>query len=173
MALSPAFQVSQSAAVPTTVIFTDTSTGSDPAIASRRIYVSDSSGNYLVPAGTNTNYIPWPLPTNPITVTGLLTQDTAANISVQWLDSGGNVLYELGNFYPLCEQGKQFFTYLISNLSQNPGQIQDISYYTNVCKFYSFLVGGINAVQIGLDLASAQNCFNQEIQMQNNETFYF
>ena len=49
MSFSPAFTASQSAATPSTVVFTDTSTGSDGSIASRRIYVTDNNGNAVVP----------------------------------------------------------------------------------------------------------------------------
>ena len=68
MALNPAFTASQSAGVPENLTFTDTSTGSDVTIVARRIYLLQSDGTYLVPSGVTTDYIPWPLATNPITV---------------------------------------------------------------------------------------------------------
>jgi len=59
MPLTPAFTFVNPAGVPSSVIGTDTSTGSDVLIVSRRIYFEKTDGTYLVPSGTVTDYIPW------------------------------------------------------------------------------------------------------------------
>lgn len=172
MSFSPAFTVSQTAADPSLVVFTDTSTGSDVAITSRRIYVVDSQGNYIVPSGTATNYISWPLATNPLS-SYILSQDTACEITVQWLNVGGTVLYTSTEKYCLNEYGRQFFYYLISVLAASPSILQDLSYKNNLNNFYTYLIGAENAVQLADDIAASQQLLNLETNMQNNQQMYF
>ena len=110
MAYIPSFTVSQSPSAPGLVIITDTSTGTDPLINSRVIRIMDCYGNYIVPAGVTTNYILWPLAQNPI-ILDLLTQDTAVNVRVEWLDAtipNPVVLYDVNQNYCLSEFNKQF-----------------------------------------------------------------
>lgn len=170
---SQSFTVSQTPANPSIVILTDTSTGSDPLINSRRIYITDCNGNPIVPSGTTTNYIVWELPNNPISL-NILTQDTAVNIRVDWLaQNPSTVLYTLNNNYCLCEFGKQFFYYLIQLQSLNYNIIQDSNYWNNVGIFWTNIIGAINAVQIGDDIFASQTCLNREINMQQNQLYYF
>lgn len=172
MAFSPAFTVSQSAASPNLVVLTDTSTGTDVLITQRRIYITDDTGAYIVPSGTTTDYIEWPLATNPISL-NLLTQDTAANIAVQWLDVSNTVLYSDDDDYPLIEYGKQFYFYLIQQLALNPSTYQDSNYASNLALFWTYIIGAINAINIGDSLSASQALMNKETEMQNNQSFYF
>ena len=172
MSFSPAFTVSQSAADPSLVVFTDTSTGSDGSITKRRIYVVDSQGNYIVPSGVTTTYINWPLATNPLSV-DILTQDTACEITVEWLNSGNTVLYDSTDKFCLDEYGRQFFYYLISILAASPSILEDTSYKNNLNNFYTYLVGAENAVQLAGDIAASQQMLNLETNMQNNQQMYF
>lgn len=169
MSYTPLFTVAQSAATPNSVTITDTSTGSDAAIVSRRIKARDCFGNYL-PSGSQ--YISWPLATNPIAV-DMLTKDTAASITVEWLDSGNNVLYSLENTFCLCEYGKQFYFYLIQQLAQRPATLQDSFFSANLSLFWTYLIGAINAISTGQSLSGSQNLLDLETEMQNNQTFYF
>lgn len=68
MSFSQNFIVAQTPANPAYILISDTSTGSDPSIIGRRITITDCFGNYLVPTGTTTNYIDWPLLDNPISL---------------------------------------------------------------------------------------------------------
>lgn len=172
MAFSPAFSVSQSAATPSVLVLTDTSTGSDGSITKRRIYITDSSGAYIVPSGTTTDYIEWPLATNPISI-DVLTQDTAANILVQWLNVSNAVLYDTDDNFALCEYGKQFYFYLIQQLALNPNTFQDLNYQTNLALFWTYIIGAINAISIGDSLSASQDLMNLETNMQQNQSLYF
>ena len=77
MPYSQNFTVAQTPINPAYVIITDTSTPpNDYAtynIDSRRIYIRDSFGNFIVPDGTTTDYIDWPLLQNPISL-NIITQ---------------------------------------------------------------------------------------------------
>lgn len=167
MSFSPAFTVSQSAATPNIIVLQDTSTGVDASITQRRIYITDNEGAYIVPSGTSTDYIVWPLATNPISL-NVLTQDTAANIFVEWLDVSNTVLYDDDDDYPLIEYGKQFYFYLIQQLALNPSTYQDSNYASNLALFWTYIIGAINAINIGSSLSASQALMNKETDMQNN-----
>lgn len=173
MAFSPIVDIGQSISNPAAVVFTDSSTGSDSDIDSRRIYITDSQGNYVVPSGTTTDYISWPLATNPMTVSDLLTQDIAANILVQWLDSSEGVLYETDDDYALREFNIQFFIYLIQNQGLNPGVVQDTTYFSNLATYWVNIIGAENMIVYADDLAGAQNCLNRATNMMNNQSDFF
>ena len=84
MALTPNFTASQTSGTPSVITLTDTSTGSDVTIASRRVYLLQSNGTFLVPAGNTTDYIEWDLVDTSISI-DVLSQDTALSITVQWM----------------------------------------------------------------------------------------
>ena len=176
MPFSQNFTVAQTSANPAFIIITDTSTPpNDYAtynINSRRIYITDCFGNYIVPSGTTTSFIPWALAHNPISL-NILTQDAAVNIKVEWLNSADNVLYELNNNYCLSEFNKQFLYYLIQLQSQTYNIIQDNNYWGNVGIFWTNIIGAINSVEIGDDIFASQACLNRATNMQTNEAYYF
>lgn len=171
MAISPAFTVSQSAITPAQFTVTDTSTGSDVLITSRRIYVQNAYGEYLT-GDSNVDYDVWAYAQSSITL-DVLTQDTAANIRVDWMSAGGTVLYTLNNNYPLSQFGKQFAYYIVNNLGLTPGVYQDATFSGNLALLWTYIVAGDNAVTYGNDIAGAQACYNLEIEMQNNESMFF
>lgn len=173
MALTPAFTVSQSAATPANVTFEDTSTGSDAAVISRRIYITDSNGDAVVPSGTSTAYIEWPLATNPIEVEDLLTQDLAVTVTIQWLNVSNTVLYSLAEVYALREFNIQNFIYLIQNQALNPGVVQDQTYFSNLCQYWVNIEGAQTMITEAEDLSGSQACLNRATNFLNNETFYF
>lgn len=93
-----------------TLTYTDTSTGTDASIASRRIYMQKFDGTYLVPTGTSTDYVVWALSDGSTkTLTSILSQDEALNITVQWLDVSNTVLYSKTVLYNFSGYAKIFF----------------------------------------------------------------
>ena len=172
MAITASFSVSQSSITPENVTVTDTSTGTYGTITNRRIYLQDAYGNYLTGNGTTIDYTDWPLANSSITLS-VLTQDTAANIRVDWLDSSNTVINTENDNYPLSEFGHQFFFYLVQLQGLTPGIYQDSNYSGNLALFWSNVVAGDNAVSRGNDLSGAQNCYNREINMMNNQADFF
>ena len=181
MPYSQNFTVAQTPINPAYVIITDTSTPpNDYAtynIDSRRIYIRDSFGNFIVPDGTTTDYIEWPLLQNPISL-NILTQDFAVNIQVEWRDSTvtpptNPVLYSLDNNYCFSEYNKQFLYYLIQLQAHNYNIIQDNNYWGNVGIFWANIIGAINAVETGDDIAASQACLSRATFMAQNQSIYF
>lgn len=171
MALTTSFTVSQSAITPSTFTVVDTSTGSLGTITQRRIFVQDAYGNYLTGNGT-INYTQWSISDSSI-VLALLTEDLAVNIRVDWLDVTNVVINTLNNNYALAEYNKQFLYYLVQLLGLSPATYQDANYSGNLAIFWTNVIAGINAVEYGNDIASAQNCFSRATQMRLNEQIYF
>ncbi len=175
MAFIPLFGASQSAGTPSSLTFTDVSTGTDAAITQRRILLLQSDGTYLVPSGTSTNYINWALATNPITVDNLLVQDTALSITIQWLDVSNAVLYTKTVAYGFDAFGQNFF-YGLSD-----GQVPIVSppvylstnYYQNKVQFYCFLKSAAQAITYASDVTKAQIAYDLDQNMQINQQFYF
>lgn len=83
MAFSPAATVSQNIGSNSILIFTDISSGANAFITERRIYLRKSDGTFLVPEGTSTDYIVWPLATNPFSV-DVLDKDYALQWIIEW-----------------------------------------------------------------------------------------
>lgn len=171
MAIAASFSVSQSAITPQSLTVNDTSTGTYGSIVKRRVSVSDANGVYLTGDGT-VNYTDWALADLSITLS-ILTQDTAANVLVQWLDVSNNVIDTVNTNYPLSQFGRQFLFYLVQLQGLTPGVVQDSNYNGNVALFWTNVIGGDNAVTFGNDLAGAQNCYNRETYMKQNQSLFF
>lgn len=172
MALTPSFTISQTALNPALVYATDTSTGSDAFVTARRITFTDANSNTLVTSGTTTTYNAWAL----VDTTGtfnVLTQDYAVSILVQWVNVSGTVLYSSTQSYCLAYFNKQFMYYLTQLESLNPTIVQDANYYANKAKFWTTIVGAVNAVEFGSDIAASQNELNVGTEMRLNESKYF
>ena len=172
MPITPSIIVSQSAVSPNIVTIEDNSSGSDAGISQRRIYVQTSTGSYLVPAGTTTDFTQWAYANASISL-NILTEDTAVYIVTQWLDVGNNVLYTYNNYYCLAEYNKQFAVLLGQLQAVSPGILQDANYATNMAVFWMYIVYAENMVLIASDISNSQNLLNKGTQMRLNESMYF
>lgn len=180
MPFSQNFAVAQTPANPAFIILTDTSTPpNDYAtydIDIRRITITDAFGNFIVPTGTTTNYIEWPLEDNPISLQ-VLNQDTAVNIKVEWWGYNGNdefvALYELNNNYCFTEFNKQFLYYLIQLQSMTYNIIQDNNYWGNVGILWTNIIGAINCIEVANDIFASQACLNRATFMAQNQANFF
>ena len=174
MAISPSFTVAQNPTTPSVVVVADTSTGSDVAIASRRVYFRDYLGNYLVPSGVTTDYVPWPLVDTTISC-NILDQDMALFITVEWVNVSGNVLYTDSNYFCLTCYSKSFLYNLVQQqgLPNTPPITSDLLYNSNLAITWTNLRGAINAVEFAQDLSGSQNCLNQiQFFIENQTTFF-
>lgn len=174
MALTPNFTGSQNSGTPSTVSFTDTSTGSDGAITKRRIFLLQSDGTYLVPSGVTTDYTQWAYADSTIYL-GVLSQDTALSVTVQWLSVTNTVLYTKTIAYGFSAYGETFYYGLTQGQVPitNPSVTMGTDYYKNKMMFRVFLDSADQAISFASDIYSAQNCYDQEQNMINNQAFYF
>lgn len=176
MSFTPNFTTYQLAGSPSTIYLEDTSTGSDVAITQRRIYITDYEGNYVVPAGTTTNYVNFPLaPGNTIAI-DCLTEDMALNISVEWLNVSDVVLYDKSKLSGFTAYNEVFYYSLTQGQAavSNPSYIlQDTTYFQNKSKLRVLIDSGNQAVVLGYDITSAQNCYDLATFMVTNQNLYF
>lgn len=175
MAFIPAFSFEEFSGTPEDVLGTDLSTDVPVSVTSRRIYFLQSDGTYLVPPGTLTDYIPWALGTNPITISDLLTQDTAVSARVDWLDINNAVVDSLTQATLWQEFGKNFYDGLV--LSQVPITIPAIqsstNYWSNLSILGDLLDSSANAITRNSDVYSSQICNDAIQNMINNQQYYF
>ena len=172
MSFTSNFSVAQTALNPSLVIANDISMGVDVDIAQRRIYFKNSQGEFVVPAGTTTDYVEWVLVNNPINI-DLLTKDQALEVRVDWLDAGGTVLYTLTQKYCFSQYGKQFLYYLIQLQSLTFNVIQDTNYWGNVALLWTNIIGAINAVEIADDIYASQVCLDRASYLASNQEKFF
>ena len=172
MALIPNFTVSQTAGLPSVININDNSTGSDVAVSSRQIFIQTNIGSYLVPTGTTTNYIVWALANTSI-VLDILNKDYAINITVNWLDVNGAILYTKTSLNLFTLYLKSFFYSLTQYQASNLSITQNTSYYESKSKLWGFIKGAEVAISLGNDISGAQLQLDAGSQMINNEKLFF
>lgn len=167
MALVPSFTVAQTS-VASQLFLTDTSTGSDGAITTRKILLYNSAGNLVVPA------IDWPIANASITIAPL-TADIALNIIVNWNNSGGTPLYTKSQLFPVRQYAEQFEYSLIQQLAAttNLSILNDFPFFQNLSKLRTLIDSEEQAIEVGADIFSAQFCVSLYQQLLNNPNLYF
>lgn len=176
MPLTPNFSTSQTVGEPSVITVTDTSTGSDAAIASRRVYLVDYEGNYVVEgSNTTTDYTPWPLAQTSIDI-DCLTEDMALSVVVTWNNSAGVQLYTTTQLTGFTLFNESFYYSLTQGQAavSNPSFIlQDTAYFYNKSRLRSLIDSGDQAISLGADITSAQACYDLATVMVNNQNIYF
>jgi hypothetical protein len=175
MPLTPNFSTSQQAGLPSDVIITDTSTGSDVAIVSRRVFLTNYAGEYVVADGTTTDYTVWPLAQSSISI-DCLSADAALSVTVNWVNSAGVTLYTKTSLAGFTLYNMTFYYSLTQGQAAvgNPSYIlQDNNYFQNKSKLKTLIESGNNAVTLGYDITSAQECYDLATYMVTNQNLYF
>ena len=170
MAFVPLLQINQNNGSPSDFTITDVSTGSDPAITDRRIYVYISNNTTLVPAGTITAYTDWPIVDGPLTL-DVLTRDFAVMIVGQWL-VGSTVTYTYTNYYSFTAYTRTFLYNLSETQSTNPAIIQATNYILNKAAMWDCVFDSDNAVNYG-DIQTAQLALDICYYYMTNSTKFF
>lgn len=171
MPIVPSIQVSQSSLTPANVTLTDNSTGTDAAIASRRVYFQTNTGSYLKD-GVTTDYNPWSYADASKTF-NILTQDMALFIKVEWLNVGNTVIYTFNDYYPLTKYNKNFAVYLGELQAITPGILQDANYAMNMAVFWAYIQYSITMITEAADISNSQNLMDKATFMRLNESKFF
>lgn len=178
MSYTQDFSTTQTVGYPSQINLTDSGSGSDAAIVSRRIYLVDAEGNYVVPTGTTTDYVNFPivlLATDEITI-DCLTVDSALDITVQWLNVSNVVLYSkthLKGFTLYNETLYYSLTQTQASQAQPPNVMQDTNYYLNKITLRTNIDDGNQAITYGDDITTAQAAYDRATLMVTNESSYF
>lgn len=174
MALVPNFTASESLGLPEQVQLTDTSTGSDGAIASRRVSFRLANGNYLIEPSTTVTtetFVAWNL-ADTTKVFTILSKSQAVSITVQWLDAGGVVLYEKVILWDFDLYDYLYGWELLQYQTTKPEVVNDQDYYGRKIKLIVNIWDSENATLFG-DIYSAQAALDRDFYLMNNEQFWF
>ncbi len=172
MPLTPNFTTSQSLGYPSKINLTDASTGSDGAVASRRIYPTNSAGSAVVSDGNTNNYEDWAL-SDVSTVIDILPYDMALFMRVDWLDSGGTVLYTktIPNVYRLYAITQ--YINLLKAQSGNVNLINRGNFYQNLTKLLCSLKQAYDAIYYAGDVASSQRALDVCKELIDNKSYFY
>lgn len=172
MALTPNFTASVSFATQNLLNLVDTSTGTDVAVDSRRVYLTKSDGTYLVPQGTSTDYIDWSYAVSFIDI-DVLDRDYALDITVQWLNSANVVLYTKVYSFAFTTYSNFFHYYLTQTQASQPNIINDNNFWYNKLKLLVNIKDAENAIAYGSDIGNAQLALNNAFFLMNNQNLFY
>lgn len=172
MPISPNFTASQNSGTPNIITLTDTSTGSDVTITKRRVFLLQSNGTYLVPAGTTTNFIEWAL-INPSIALNVLTQDTSLSITVQWLTSGNLVVANKTTSYAFTAYNETFYYGLTESQVANSNLTASTNWYQTKMILRVELDSAYQAISFASDIFSAQSALNRATFISTNSSYFF
>lgn len=196
MSLTADFSTSQTLGFPESINFVDTSTGSDSNVNSRRVYLRTAASTYLVAEGTTTvnmdensllygaAFTEWAIDTpntlDPITTTlsSVLDKDYALQVIVEWVSVEDNIEYAVAQYSVTKLIGYTFynetFDYQLTQiLSGNPLVINDNNFFPNKSKLRTCIDSGNQAIDYGVDIFSAQECYDQATNLRLGSVYYF
>jgi len=171
MSLTANFATSQTYGVPDSINFVDTSTGTDGAITSRRVYMKTSANTYLVEEGTTTTYEVWDYADSTITLS-VLPKDYALEITVQWM-AGTTVVYTKVYNLGFTLYNETFDYQLTQVLTGNPLVINDNNFFPNKSDLRVNIDGGNQAIFFATDIFSAQQCYDRATNLRLGSQYYF
>lgn len=174
MPLTQNFSASQVLGLPNQIVLTDESTGSDGAVTARRVYPIDSNGDTVLQEGTTTAYELWDNFPGTTTLTlDLLTRDTALNIRVDWVNSGGTVLYTKTVGSPFVLYAKTYYIFLLKCQSSRPSLIDNANFYANMVKLLGCIKNATDSLTLIDDIKSSQAAMDSAYKLINNPSYFF
>lgn len=149
---------------------TDTSTGSDPALTGRTIFLYEADGSLL--GGSS---IDWPLSLgSTITINGLLNWDFSLNGVVAWASSSpipGSV-YTKAQIITFDGNSNDFAYNLVQQISSDQAITKDTNFLYNLALVNSDILNAQRCSSYG-DQGAAQQCLNRIYNFYINRAFYF
>ena len=177
MPLTVSFTATQVVGEPSEIVITNTTTGSDATATQRRIYLQTATGAYLVPTGTSTDYINWPIADGNSKTLDVLTKDYALNITIMYLNVSNVSVAQATDLVGFTLYSETFYyslTQAQASQSQPPPMIiQDSNYYMNKLILRTNIDSGNNAISYGDDITTAQNMYDLATYMVLNESEFF
>ena len=177
MPFTPGFSTSQTIGLPNKINFTDTSTGSDINIVSRRIFIQDAANTYIVQKGTTTTYEDWVIvspPLDPLSISlDVLKKDMALYLTVQWLNASNTVLYEKSYLTGFTLYNESFDYQMTQVLSGNPLLINDHNFFANKSQLRVSIDSGNQAIFLAADIFGGQQCYDRATNLRLNSPYFF
>ena len=172
MPLVPNFTASQYSGTPSVITLTDTSTGSDVTITSRRVYLLQANGTFLVPAGNTTDYILWDLVDASISI-DVLSQDSALSITVQWMNAGNTVVTSKTISFAFTAYNETFYYGLTESQVANANLTASTNWYQTKLILRVEIDSADQAITFASDIYSAQAALNRATFISTNQSYFF
>lgn len=172
MPLVPNFTASQFSGTPSVITLTDTSTGSDGSITSRRVYLLQANGTFLVPAGTTTDYVVWDLVDTSIDL-DVLSQDTALSITVQWMSNTNTVVTSKTISFAFTAYNETFYYGLTESQVANSNLSASTNWYQTKLVLRVEIDSADQAITFASDIYSAQAALNRATYISTNQALFF
>ena len=172
MPLTPNFTSSQFSGTPSIITLNDTSTGSDVTIASRRVYLLQANGTFLVPAGTTTDYVVWDLVDTSIDL-DVLSQDSALSITVQWMSSTNTVVTSKTISFAFTAYNETFYYGLTESQVANSNLSASTNWYQTKLVLRVEIDSADQAITFASDIYSAQAALNRATYISTNQALFF
>jgi len=173
MALTVNFTSSESLSSNNLVTFTDTSTGTDLTITTRRIYIRLANGNWLTTAGESTTsaYESWDYSLATIQL-DLLSKSTTANVTVEWY-AGASLVYTKTILMEWDLYDYVFLFGLLSAQTSFPAVNDNQGYWPNSFKMVTGIFQSESAVTNMDDLYSSQAALDRNQYLIDNQNLFF
>lgn len=174
MAYTVNFTYSQAYGNITLATLIDTSTGTDPGITGRLVYLRKADGTYLVPMNTTTSYIFWPV----VSGTGdtininILDQDYALDVTVIWYTGST----EYNRVTTLClfrAYAERFLRQLTFAQAGRPKLLDNDNYWTAKCKLRTLVDDAVQGVALINDQTIAQYALEAAKEMIDNPSLFY
>lgn len=172
MSFNPQYNASQILGNPNCINFEDVSSGTDSAITSRRVFIQDAYGSFLVEEGNPLQYSDWAI-ANASIVLDVLSKDKAVRIVVQWLDVDNNILYSASSIAGFTLFNETAMYGVIQALSGNPRNINDNNFFQNLSDMRTDVDSGNQAILFASDIFSAQQCYDRATTLRLNSSYSF
>ena len=144
----------------------DTSTGSDGAIADRRVTIYNAA-NVII--GT----FDFPLSAGSSILISPFVTDQAANVVLNWNNSGGSSLYNYSVLYAYTQYAEAFFYQLTQAQQAQPDILNDQDYFQNKSKLRVLIDSANQSISVGQDIFSANTSIALYQILLNNKIYYF
>lgn len=149
---------------------TDTSTGSDPSLTGRTVYLYLTDGTYL-----GGNPINWPLSSgSTLAINGLLGRDYSLNILVTWQSSSPipGSTYTKNQIVTFTGNSNSFAYSLLQQIASNQAITQDKDFLYNLALVNSDILNAERASSFS-DQGSAQACLDRIYYFILNQSYFF
>jgi hypothetical protein len=169
MSFSANFSVSQGLNVANFTL-TDSSSGSDPALTGRTVYLYEVDNSLL-----GGSVIDWPLALgSTLSINGLLTRDMALNIVIVWHSSSPipGSTYTKTEVVAFVGNSNAFAYSLVQQIASNQAITKDANYLYNLALVNSDILNAERCANFS-DQGNAQECLNRIYNFVVNQNYYF
>lgn len=108
MPLTVSISAGQSLGVPSIIVITDTSTGTDATVTNRKVYLRTSTNQYLTEvqqSSSTVSFTNWPISDGATINLDVLTEASTLEVTVVWTTGAGTTVYELTDVITFYQSG--------------------------------------------------------------------